>query len=558
MNIQWSQDILNDLHRHGVRDLVVCPGARNSPFVALLAKTIGFEIHPFFEERSAAFFALGVARRTGQPVAVITTSGTAVCELMPCVAEAFHTGVPLILVTADRPRRLRGSGAPQAIDQAGLFTRFVGLEFDLENAESFSLETWNRRTPVHINVCFDEPLLDEVIEPLEMPMRSVQTSFIGESRFSVSAGIEWSALRLTKFLRHVDTSDASLLTVVGSLETDQERAAVTDFLLRLGAPVYLEATSGLRESPELRDLALRSGDRILSWAVRKGLVTSVLRIGGIPTSRLWRDLDEQASAVEVCSLSALPFAGLSRGEFICAEIAPVLSSVTVRLKPLHHSAALFMKDHTAAATLEQLLISEPYSEPALVRSLSRLITDEAFVYTGNSLPIREWDLAAERSRPFRVEANRGVNGIDGQVTTFLGLLREDVENWAIVGDLTALYDLAAPWALQAIERRRLALEQAQGGPSELARFTARIVVINNGGGQIFSRMYKTDLFINRHSLGFEHWAKLWGLGYQKWEQVPDVFLPNVGASGSAIEVIELVPSEQATRSFWERYDDLWT
>lgn len=537
MNIEWSRRMLGYLHQQGVRDIVLCPGARNSPLVVVLAKTVGFNIHSFFEERSASFYALGIARRTGQPVAVVTTSGTAACELMPCAAEAYHTGIPLIFLTADRPRRLRGSGAPQAIDQAGLFTRFTGAEFDLENGETFSLESWNRRSPVHVNICFDEPLIDEPIENWEMPMRPAQASFSGQSGFSSSAGSEWAALRLTKFMRTNQSRSGSLVVIVGSLESDVERNAVCRFLLRLATPVYLEATSGLRERTELRDFALVSGDKILSWSLRKGLITSVLRIGGIPTARIWRDLDERDSATEVMSLSPLPFPGIGRGEFVCGEIEPTLEAVTIRKNTAHQAAAIFMKDRSVADSLEKIIEEEVNSEPTQFRMLSKIIPDGSFVYVGNSLPIREWDLAASRGRSYCIDANRGVNGIDGQVTSFLGLARDDIENWAVIGDLTAMYDLVAPWALQS--------------RSDL---TVRIVVINNGGGQIFSRLFKAELFLNRHSINFEHWAKLWGFGYRKWNSVPESLESDMGK----LEIIELVPDEPSSHKFWSRYDDLWS
>jgi 2-succinyl-5-enolpyruvyl-6-hydroxy-3-cyclohexene-1-carboxylate synthase len=135
-----------------------------------------------------------------------------------------------------------------------------------------------------------------------------------------------------------------------------------------------------------------------------------------------------------------------------------------------------------------------------------------------------------------VEANRGVNGIDGQIATFFGLALPGVENWCLIGDLTALYDLAAPWIL------------AQRGHDLLAR----IVVINNGGGQIFSRIFRNDLFINRHEVSFEAWAKMWSLPYQRWTEIPREIVPVSG-----VEVVELVPDEAATRRFWDRYDELW-
>jgi len=550
MNIQVSQKIFATLHREGVRDIVFCPGARNSALIAVLSHTRGFETHSFFEERSAAFYALGIARRKGQPVAIITTSGTAVAELLAATIEAFHSGVPLILVTADRPRRMRGTGAPQAIQQVGIFSHFVSLEFDLEVSrnegpenglqiiEQLDLQTWNRRSPLHLNLCFEEPLLDEPISELVLQPLSATPSFTGRSEFALSSGLEWSSVRLTKFLR----APGPLITVVGSLETDSERHATLDFVRRIGAPVYLEGTSGLRDHPDLKDISLHSGDKLLAWALKRKLIARVLRIGAVPTVRIWRDLDEANSPVEVLSLSALPFSGLSRGELLCAEIAPVLNAVSFQRENLGSDvlshgvySAIFTKDRAASAVLKQLFIDEPLAEPSLFQKLTQLIPDSALVYVGNSLPIREWDLAADRKNNFAVEANRGVNGIDGQVATFLGLARSAVDNWAIIGDLTALYDLAGPWAFSCREDLRV-----------------RLVVINNGGGKIFSRIFNDPIFENRHQMQFEYWAKMWGFDYQRWIKIPE------NCSSSHRELVEVVPNSEATQRFWKIYDGIWT
>ncbi len=538
MNISWSRRFFEELHSEGIRDIVYCPGARNSPLVSMLAHTKGFRLHSFFEERDAAFFALGLARRTGEPVAVITTSGTAAAELLPAAVEAYHSGVPILLVTADRPRRLRGTGAPQSIDQTGLFAKFVQFEIDIEDGEPFSLEKWHHRAPVHINICFDEPLIDEPFEPLELAPAPAKPSFAGRSCFLVSSGPEWAVLRLTKFLKMQE----SPIVIVGTLETAEEREAVVEFLLELRAPVYLESTSGLREDPRLADIALRSGEKILNWSLRRNLFTGVVRIGGIPTARIWRDLDERGSTIDVFSLSPLPFAGLSRGEFLCAEIAPTLRLYHGERPPGSRWQAIFMKDRAVESTLTNLIEAEPKAEPVMVHRLSKLAAEAPLVYVGNSLPIREWDLAASREKAVLVEANRGVNGIDGQIATFFGLAcganNHLGENWAIIGDLTALYSLAAPWILS-------------NGQND---FSARIVIINNGGGKIFSRIFKTDLFLNKHALDFEPWARLWRLSYQKWTSVPDSVDP---LEKGQVEVIELIPDEQATRRFWERYDGFW-
>jgi 2-succinyl-5-enolpyruvyl-6-hydroxy-3-cyclohexene-1-carboxylate synthase len=548
-NINWSRRLLEELHREGVREILCCAGARNSPLVSVLAKTSGIEVHSFFEERSAAFFALGAARRSGRPVVVVTTSGTAAAELLPATIEAFHTGVPLILLTADRPRRLRGTGAPQAIDQTGLFAKFVEKEFDLENGELFSLANWTRRAPVHVNVCLDEPLLDAPIEPFDLAaLERSSSSFKGRAALTATdaaAAIDFAAHKLSRFI----AGASELVAVVGTLETEAEQEAVAQFLLALGAPAYLEGTSGLRERPELQPLALRSGDKVLAWALKQNkaseqkVVTHVLRIGGVPTVRIWRDLDEAKSEIEVFSLSPLMFAGLSRGQFICAEIAPVLAATQPRRKDQRQGtqgASLLEKDRVAERELLSLLAEEPKAEPSLVHALSKLPPHDALVYVGNSLPIREWDLAATYDRLRAVEANRGVNGIDGQISTFLGLAGPGRENWMMLGDLTAMYDLASPWALAA-----------------RPDVPVRIVVVNNGGGKIFSRIFNTSLFENRHDFAFEHWARMWRLGYRRWTSVPASLDDASLADVALAEVIELVPDDEATRRFWDRYDRLW-
>ena len=147
-NLAAAREVIARVRALGVNDFVVCGGSRNAPLIAVLPAAT---IYTFVDERSAAFFALGRIKRDQKPVAVITTSGTAVAELLPATIEAFYSGLPLILLTADRPARFRGSGAPQTIDQTHLFGPYA-------NTDS---ESWSGRMPLHLNIEFDEPLIDE-------------------------------------------------------------------------------------------------------------------------------------------------------------------------------------------------------------------------------------------------------------------------------------------------------------------------------------------------------------------------------------------------------------
>jgi len=154
-NLERARQLVSRAREAGVADFCVCAGSRNSPLIAVLS-----EAFSFVDERSAAFFALGRVKLHGHPAAVVTTSGTAVAELLPATIEAFYAGLPLVLITADRPARFRGSGAPQTIEQESIFGPYAARSF----------EEWKRDRPLHINIEFDEPLIDaDVIDSGVIP-----------------------------------------------------------------------------------------------------------------------------------------------------------------------------------------------------------------------------------------------------------------------------------------------------------------------------------------------------------------------------------------------------
>jgi 2-succinyl-5-enolpyruvyl-6-hydroxy-3-cyclohexene-1-carboxylate synthase len=481
-NIAEARRVIEQACALGATDFCVCAGSRNSPLLAVLAGS-DLRIYSFVDERAAAFFALGRAKLTGRPTAVVTTSGTAVAELLPAAIEAHYSGTPLILITADRPSRYRGTGAPQSIEQEEIFGVYA------------------HGSVTHINVEFDEPLIDEEV-----------------------AGFSWERGRPARSPRGPAGKMPAFpgsrpLLIVGGLDSD-DRAHVREFAKNLNAPIYVEPLSGLREDPTLARLIITAGERMIG----RSDFDSVIRIGNVPTLRFWRDLDESRSDLPLISFSALPFTGCSRGEVHPLESLP--SDVT----PRDRDEAFFAEDRERAAAIAQILDDEPESEIAMFRELSRSIPSNARIYLGNSLPIREWDLAAIREpRGFEIAANRGANGIDGQLSTFFGQCDPSRPNVAIVGDLTAIYDSNAPWIVPQLD----------------PAIDWRIVIINNGGGRIFSRvssLRKLDasmrerIIENAHDLRFDHWAAMWGIEDR---------------------VTELRPDADASRRAWARYDALW-
>ncbi len=198
---------------------------------------------------------------------------------------------------------------------------------------------------------------------------------------------------------------------------------------------------------------------------------SVLRIGGIPTTRVWRDLEDKYKDIPVFSVSFNHYTGLSRPVQHVNSL-DLLSQVEFSY-PHRENVRLNIEDSTRAETIRALIRKYPESEQGMIFDISKKMKG-ASVYLGNSLPIREWDSCSSHdAMPIRVAGNRGANGIDGQISTFLGWAHPETENWCLVGDLTAMYDLSSLWVTSQLEARKF-----------------RIVVINNGGGQIFSRMFK--------------------------------------------------------------------
>lgn len=522
-NADLAAHIADVLAEAGVNEVCLCAGARSAPLVVQFAGDTRFQRWSFFEERSAAFFALGRIKATGRAVAVVTTSGTAAGELLPGTMEAYYSGLPLVLVTADRPRRFRGTGAPQTAEQVGLFGVYAELALDLAGAEQAHLAEWTRTRPLHLNVCFDEPLLGP--PPTQTASAAIETA--APVLPMDTAGAQ---TRLTAFL---DIS-RSPMVIVGPL-APIERGPALDFLTALGAPVLAESLSGLREHPRLEHLALHAGARALKNADGTVWMDGVLRLGGVPTLRLWRDLDDSLAHLPLLSVSTQPFTGATHGTLICASLARLLPALT--LPPRQVSAgqeALIARDRAFDAAIQQLLRDEPRSEPGLIAGLSAVIPDGARLFLGNSLPVREWDLAATLTpKSFEMAASRGLNGIDGQISTFLGFSEDTCENWALVGDLTAMYDMAAPWIL-----------------GQRPDLSVHLVIINNGGGKIFERMFANPSFQNQHALHFEPLARFWSLEYARWEEVP-VSLPTARRT-----LAEIVPDSDATHRFWAAYDAL--
>jgi 2-succinyl-5-enolpyruvyl-6-hydroxy-3-cyclohexene-1-carboxylate synthase len=425
----------------------------------------------------------------------VTTSGTAVAELFPAIMEASYSGVPLVAITADRPASYRGSGAPQSVYQPDIFGDHVAESYDFSAGEFIKPALFSD-CPIHINICFEEPLIDDKLEKKHFNYKQPELK---------------SGFDLENF-NYPENNNLFKrpLVILGQIK-EKHREFVRSCLLELGAPVYAEAHSGLREDAELRPYIIQSGEYSFRPTQFNKYFDSVVRVGGVPTLRLWRDLEAELINTPVASFSSLPFSGLSR----CEQVSPIeelpsfLQSLDVELSQFDGRQDF--------ARLQEAISNFPESEVSLLSNWAQNLQYEANVFIGNSLPIREWELAQNHEfRGLHIYSNRGVNGIDGLIATACGVARgTGRKTFVVIGDLSALYDLSS-----------LALVTKM-------KSLVKLVIINNGGGMIFNRLFKDPLFENRHSWSFANAGAMFGLSEE--------------------DITEICPDNVQSQKFWDLY-----
>lgn len=513
-----SEQVLTDCLKRGITNFVLCPGARNAPLVLTLQHTEGLELYYHPDERGAAFFALGRTMCFNEPCAVITTSGTAVAECLPAIIEAHYQGRPLVIISADRPGEFRNSGAPQAIEQNGIFGIYAEYGTDY-TADSTPLANWSGITPLHINIPLDEQFEVKAIAPLNL-----------ENTQEFSAKKDgYDGAKVVTFLN--DRIFEGLVIMVGGLRP-HEREIVFHLIESLGVPVVADPHSGLREV--IPDQLVLHPEKTLA----EELPGKILRIGEVPHGRFWRDL-ESLPNIEILSICHSGYAGLARPTTVIkGDVARIISGIGEQ-EEIGDVLDHLLKEPGRKNQTDELLEGYPTSEPGLIRAISLYAATGESLYLGNSLPIREWASFAQRDAPVAdVWANRGANGIDGQIATWLGATREVEESWCIIGDLTALYDLNA-----------LILS------SQIELTGRRLVIINNGGGQIFRQLPRLSAlsedeknrFTQAHKTTFEHYAKMWNWDYLAIHSPEDLDKQTENANPMVLEVF---PDSEETESFW--------
>jgi 2-succinyl-5-enolpyruvyl-6-hydroxy-3-cyclohexene-1-carboxylate synthase len=526
-NLRAALLLLGGFQRAGLGHAVLCPGSRSAPLAlaAGLLQHRRLHLHTALDERSAAFFALGLARATGVPAAVITTSGSAVAQLLPACVEADHGAIPLLLLSADRPDRLKGCGANQSVNQEDFLrgscrwfgqasgTGMGGME--PAAVEALAAEAYLRSLggngalpagPVHLNLPFEEPLHVGAASLASLAgSLAMGPALLGEPALSMGAPTTMPAppSSVADPAGSVDGARAAASPSAALPALDPDRPGVVvagpwrgsphawhthlDALIlwqrRSGWPVLADPLSGLRGQPQLScvggyDLLLESPDPDLA-------PSQVLRLGSLPASRRlerWlAGLDAEQVLVSegdsrpldpLAVVRAQTAAGLRAWVGGQLEGPPAVpSAAACRLATTWRDAEARLQ-----ALLDQELRTGPpsaaaWNEPALARHLSRLLPPGLAVMLANSSPVRDWETFADPAAPSRPMVGfRGASGIDGTLSEACGLAEALGSCLLISGDLALLHD-ANGWLWR---------PQLQG------RLT--VLVIDNGGGGIFEQL----------------------------------------------------------------------
>lgn len=557
--------LVDELARAGMTDAVIAPGSRSAPVAMALAGDSRIRLHVLIDERSASFLALGIAKASRRPVAVLSTSGTAAAEFHPAVIEAHHARVPLVVLTADRPPEMRGTGAGQTIDQVKLYGDAVQLfvEAGVPEAREGAVRYWRSFAsravgvalgasgppgPVHVNLAFREPLVpvpDEAGFPFDLEGREGGAPWTRYERGSRAATDE----TLERLASEIAAAERGLF-VAGDCDLDD---ASIDAVLKLvdatGWPLIAEPLSNLRAGRRVVS-AVEAIIRCVPFA-RTHAPDLVFRIGRSGTSKaLLQFLSPGGRQILVDPDGAPADPERSVAWTIAADPGPLAGRLIDAVGPREDSPWLrewLDAESTARTVIDGLLDAddEPF-EGRVARDVADAVLEGGALVVASSMPVRDLDSFMRPRHYVRVLANRGANGIDGFVSTALGVaLAREGHTVALAGDLSMLHD-----------QNGLLLARH-------ALVNVTFVVVNNDGGGIFSFLPQAEfdesfdlLFGTPHGIDFAALAGMYGCGFARAERASDLAgLLHAAREEGGVHLIE-VRTDRTTnvakhRAVWE-------
>lgn len=561
---RYVASFVDELVRVGVTETIVSPGSRSTPMAILMAEHPNMNITVNIDERSAAFYALGVAKAKKKPVALLCTSGTAAANYYPAIVEAFYSRIPLIVITSDRPHELRDVGAPQAIDQNQMYGNFVKWFIDAAIPEENEKMLAYVRTvagraagtamsapagPVHLNFPFREPLvpnlgLDNLWGKSEGNRRHVNV-VVGSPQID-----EEQVNNLILSLKNVDHG----IIVCGAHDDPEFAHAVTILSEQLQFPILADPLSQLRSGNHSHSYIIDGYDAFLRNEGFKEEFTpkAIIRFGAMPVSKAltqYIQKHEKAIHIIVDGDGGWRDPTLSASDMVYCNEVVFCNMLTNGIEKKKESKWIqswtqvndIVKKHIVGIHTEDALF-----EGKVFTELQEILPNQSTLFVGNSMPIRDVDsFFTTNDKSIKVMANRGANGIDGIVSTAIGVSSHNKNTVLVIGDLSFYHDLNG---LLAAKQHKLDIT---------------IVLINNDGGGIFSFLPQSTeekhfelLFGTPIGLEYRHVVEMYGGNFSEvedWHQFRTAVVDSLQSKG--LQVIE-VRTDRAEnvmihRKMWE-------
>ncbi len=550
-NYAFTTAFVGALADLGLRHVCITPGSRNSPLALAFADHPGITDWIHHDERSSAFFALGLALTSSLAVAVVTTSGTATAELHPAATEARLARVPLLLLTADRPPEMRDVGAPQAIDQLNLFGTAAKWFHDAALPDpqlnrypvTLAARAWATALdrpsgPVHLNFPFRDPLAPVVVPgDATEPGERVQTPAYLPGRLEINPAAAQDIAR--------QISGTRVLLVAGPLDRPGFPQAATALAAATAWPIVADPLSQLRAGNHDREHVITTGDPLARIGrMETDLIPeTVIRFGAVPTSKAlatWMANHPEIRQI-VVDEGEWRDPGLSATTMVRSDPITFLEQMAGKIDPAPSdwAAAWQQADRAARSGLASSLTFP--SEPGVVAAIAEAIPDGSTLYVGSSMPIRDVDaFFPSIDRRVRILSNRGANGIDGLISSSLGAAAAGDPVVVLSGDLSLLHDLTAL------------------GTAARLRLPITVTVVNNDGGGIFHFLPQADfpehferLLGTPHGTDFQAAADLFGIEHHLVEDKA-VFKDLIGTTTDYPRLIEIRTDRSENVAIHER------
>ena len=575
---EYIAALVDEFYQLGVRHAVFSPGSRSTTMAMLFTEYEGFETYMNIDERSASFMALGIAKAHKEPTVLVCTSGSAVAHYLPAILEAQYSGVPLIVLSADRPHTLLHVGAPQTVDQQKIFGTAVNYYEELAVPQEAHYYTYPRQVarkaymkamdtkkgPVHINVPLFEPLVPELdskhFEAGRSPFNIAKPHYSSGCNYDKTSSISYVNNTSSSKNDSLLAQYKNILILAGPQVDVVEANSILSFATTLQAPILADPLSNIRRCYnsansyseeaciDTSNVVISTYDAFLAdkelWPVLKP--DCIIQFGQIVVSKRVQQMVGSWDNVEYIEVNPTMDSMNPTGKTTMHMQASV--DIFTNLYSAVNDSNAYLKKWQSLEEAGKAQLSTAIEEPSCfegrtIRELQQHISSHAQVLVANSMSIRDFDYFWFSGESTAVlYGNRGVNGIDGTISTALGLATNGLPTYLVTGDLSLFHDLNG-----------LAVAKTHN-------LNLTIILHNNDGGGIFEYLAQKGtkhfdyLFSTSQGLDYSGAAKLYGCGYTKISSPDELssVLANIGQE-SGVHIIEIPTNREYSRQLHKKY-----